>query len=158
MRRYVAVGLAILLSVFGFWLGEGGSPPWAAAPVVSTFVAALAVAFAVPGKLWVKSVGAAMSVFTYAGALLLGWLSFAHAFGECVDKGEEVRARLGEYHKKTNLFPERLGQLDGFSLCGRTLRPTILEYKRTGDGYVLSFKDWLVEHRATESEQFMAHK
>jgi len=158
VRRNIALGLAAVVVGFGFWIAEGGSPPWAAVPVVSAFVGALAVAVVVPGKLWVKSVGGLGAFVFYAVALFLGWLSFMSAFGECVEKGEEVRAQLSEYHKKEGRFPERLGQLKGFKLCGRILRPTLLEYEKTGDGYVLSFRDWLVELKATETEPFMAHK
>jgi hypothetical protein len=158
VKRNIALGLAAVVVIFGFWLGEGGSPPWAAVPVVSAFVGAFAVAVAIPGKLWLKSVGGVGAFALYAVALFLGWLSFTSAFGECVEKGEEARAQLSEYHKKEGQFPERLGQLKGFKLCGRILRPTLLEYEKTGDGYVLSFRDWLVEHKATESEAFMAHK
>jgi hypothetical protein len=81
VRRNIAFGLAVLVVVFGFWLGEGGSPPWAVVPVVSAFVAAFAVAVVVPGKLWVKSVGGVGGFALYAGALFLGWLSFTSAFG-----------------------------------------------------------------------------
>ena len=158
MRRNIAFGLAAVVVVFGFWLGEGGSPPWAVMPVVSVFVAAFAVAVVVPGRLWVKLVGGVGAFALYAGALFLGWLSFTSAFGECVEKGEEVRAQLADYHKGEGQFPERLGQLKEFKLCGRILRPTLLEYEKMGDGYVLSFRDWLVEHKATESYPFMAHK
>lgn len=158
MRRNIALGLAVVVAVFGFWLGEGGSPPWAAVPIVGAFVSAFAVAVVVPGKCWVKSVGGVGAFALYAGALFLGWLSFISAFGECIENGEEVRAQLSEYHKRENQFPERLGQLKGFKLCGRILRPTLLEYEKTRNGYVLSFRDWLVEHKATESEPFMAHK
>jgi len=158
VRRNNALGLAVAVVVFGFWLGEGGSPPWAVVPVVGAFVAALAVAFVAPGKLWVKSVGGAAAFALYAVALFLGSLSFNHAFGECVEKSEEVRALLGNYHKREGRFPERLGQLKGFSLCERIIRPTVLDYKKTENRYLLSFKDWLVEHKATESEPFMAHK
>ena len=158
MKRNVALGLSAVVVVFGFWLGEGESPPWAAVPVVSAFVGAFAVAVVMPGKLWVKSVVGVGTCALYAAALFLGWLSFTSAFGECIEKGEEVRAQLSEYQKKEGQFPERLGQLQGFKLCGRILRPTLLEYEKTRNGYVLSFRDWLVEYSATESEPFMAHK
>lgn len=158
MKRNIAFGLAAVVVVFGLWLGEGGSPPWAAVPVVSVFVGALAVAIVVPGRLWVKSVGGVGTFVLYAVAWFLGWLSFTSAFGECVEKSEEVRAKLSEYQKKEGRFPERLGQLKGIKLCGRILRPTLLEYEKTKNGYVLSYQDWLVEHRATESEPFMTRK
>jgi hypothetical protein len=158
MRRNIALGLTAVVVVFGFWLGEGGSPPWAAAPIVGAFVSAFAVAVVAPGKHWVKAVGGVGMLGLYAVALFLGWLSFTRAFGECIEKGEEVRVLLSEHQKKKGQFPESLSQLQGFGLCGRVLRPTLLEYKKTGNGYELSFKDWLVEYKANESEPFMAHK
>ena len=158
MRRNIALVLTAVVVVFGFWLGEGGSPPWALVPVVSAFVAALAVAVAVPAKIWFKSVSGASVFVLYVVALFLGWLSFTDAFAECVEKGEEVRAQLSEYHQKVGQFPECLSQLKRFKLCGRILRPTVLVYEKTKNGYALSFHDWLVEHKATESEPFMAHK
>jgi hypothetical protein len=126
--------------------------------MASTLVAALVFAAFVPGKLWVKSVGGIVLLVFYAVALFSGWLSFTLAYGECVKRGEEVRVQLSKYYKEKSQFPERLSQLEGFGLCRRIIRPTVLEYERTKDGYVLSFKDWLVEHRATESMPFMAHK
>jgi len=158
VRKNTALGLAAFVAVLGFWLGEGGSPPWAVVPIVSTFVAALAIAAAVPGRLWAKVIAGVVSFALCAVALFLGWVSFTYAFDECVEKGEEVRAQLNEYQKKKGRFPERLGQLEGFRLCGRILRPTVLEYERRENGYVLSFEDWLVEHTATESKPFLASK
>jgi hypothetical protein len=84
--------------------------------------------------------------------------SFDRAYSECVKRCEEVRVQLTEYRQNNNRYPDRLSELEGFKLCGRISRPTMLDYARTDGGYVLSFRDWLVEHRATESEPFMAHK
>lgn len=158
MKRNIALGLVAAIAGFGFWLGEGGSPPWAAAPVIIAFVGAFAVAIIAPGEFWVKSVGGIGAFALYALALFLGWLSFASAFGECVEKGEEVRTQLNEYHKNEGQFPHRLGQLKAFKSCGRVLRPTLLEYEKTNNGYTLSFRDWLTHHKATESEPFMTYK
>ena len=158
MRRHIALCLAVVVVVFGCWLGEGGSPAWAVVPIVGAFVAVLAVGVVAPGKVWVKAVSGVSAFALYAAALFLGGLSFTQAFGECVEKGEEVRSLLHQYQKKEGRFPERLTQLEAFRLCGRILRPTVLDYEKTESGYVLSFKDWLVEYKATESEPFMAHK
>jgi hypothetical protein len=158
VRRNIALGLAVVVAVLGFWVGEGGSPPWALVPVVGAFVAALVVAVVVPGKLWVRLVGGVGVFALFVVALFLGWLSFTLAFGECLEKGEEVRALLDQFQKKEGRYPERLSQLERFGLCGRILRPTILEYEKTNGGYVLSFKDWLVEHTATEANAFMGKK
>jgi len=75
-----------------------------------------------------------------------------------VDRGEEVRVQLSDYYQEENQYPERLSQLEGRILCVRIIRDTVLEYERAKGGYVLSFKDWLLEHTATESVPFMAQK
>lgn len=158
MRNNVALALAGLCCVFGFWLGEGASPPWVTLPVASGVSGCLAVGLIVTGKAWFKTLAAVGALAVYAMAFSLGWLSFNHAYDECVERGEEVRVQLSEYHQKRNEYPERLDQLEGFDLCARIVRPTVLEYGRTNGGYVLSFKDWLIEHTATEAAPFMAHK
>ena len=158
MKSKIAFALAGLFGALGFWFGEGTSPPWAVLPVVGSIIGCFAIAFVTPGKLWFKSLAGAGSLVLYVTALFVGSLSFDHAFNECVERGEEVRTQLSEYHQNKNQYPERLGQLEGFKLCVRIIRPTLLEYDKTKYGYVLSFKDWLVEHTATESVPFMAHK
>jgi hypothetical protein len=131
VRRNLALALTVLFVVFAFWAGEGGSLPSAGLPATSTIVASIAIAIVVPGKLWVKSVGGFCALTLCAVALIFGYLSFASAFSECVEKGEEVRGKLNEFYQKQGHFPERLAHLEGAELCGRILRPTLLEYERT---------------------------
>ena len=158
VRRNATLVLALALVVLGFWRGEGELPPWA--PLTAAFggVGCLVVAFAAPGKLWKKAAFGVVSLLLYVAAYFAGAQSFGHAFGECVKKGEDVRVLLSEYNKKANQYPERLDQLESTIPCGRITRPNLLKYERTKSGYVLAFGDWLVEHTATESEPFMAHK
>jgi hypothetical protein len=66
--------------------------------------------------------------------------------------------QLAEYYSKNKHYPENLKQLNSTIPGTRILRPTILNYKKTQDGYDLSFQDWLVEFKATQSVPFMAHK
>lgn len=154
----MVIGMVPLLGVFGFWLGEAGAPHWTLVNVASALIAVLVISVIVPGKLWIKLICGVVFLGVYGGMLYSGWLSFARAYNECVNRGEEVRIQLREYYKKNNQYPEHLGQLQGSALCNRISRPTILEYERTENGYVLSFTDSLVEHIATESEPFIARK
>lgn len=158
IRNGLALGLAALLIVLGFWLGESGAPPWAATPIATALLGASLVTVVMPGRQLTKPVIGIGLLVLYAVAFWLGSLSFNQAYNECVEKGEAVRAQLSEYHKRKNQFPERLSQLEGLGLCRLVIRSSVLRYERTKDGYALSFKDWLVEHSATEAQPFQAHK
>lgn len=94
----------------------------------------------------------------YGFTFFVGLSSFSHAFGECVERGENVRAMLSEYRRAKGSFPETLGQLESTLPCRRISGRTILSYEKTANGYQLRFRDWLVEHVATEGDSFMAHK
>lgn len=111
-----------------------------------------------PGVFWKRaSVGIASSVL-FAATFFFGSQSFGRAFNECVERSEDVRILLKNYYEKTNQYPEYLNELKHPIPCGRITRSTVLEYERSKTGYVLTFRDWLVEHTATESDAFMAHK
>jgi hypothetical protein len=156
--REVLLALIGFHGVLGFWIGEGGLQLWTTLPVAAGVIGCLLVAFISPGRWRRKGLTGSVSLIVYIAAVGVGSLSFERAFNECLAKGEEVRGRLGEYQRANGRYPERLAQLHGPTPCGRVLRPTILEYARTPDGYVLSFRDWLVEHSATGSTSFHAHK
>ena len=147
-----------LFSVLGLWLGEGGLQPWSTLPAAAGITGCLLAALIAPGGWRRKGLAGAVSLILYIAAFAAGSLSFERAFNECLAQGEELRGRLREYQRVNGRYPEHLAQLHGPTPCGRLLRPTILDYAGTGDGYVLSFRDWLVEHRATESTTFYAHK
>jgi len=158
VNRCIVIAFTTLIIAFGFWLGEGGEPPWAFTHIASAIVSTVVVGVMIPGRLWFKTVSGVAFLMIYVGVLYSGWYSFNLAFKECVEKGEEVRVQLNQFYTQHNQYPERLNQLPGFALCVRTVRPTILEYKKTANGYLLSFKDQFIEHTATESDSFMAHK
>lgn len=147
-----------LLGVLGFWLGEGGSQPWSTLPAAAGIIGCLLAVLISPGRWPRKGFAGAVSLILYITTFGAGLLSFEHAFSECLANGEEVRGRLSEYQRFNGRYPERLAQLHGATPCGRVLRPTILDYASTGDSYMLSFRDWLVEYSATESTSFYAHK
>jgi hypothetical protein len=91
--------------------------------------------------------------------IYLGTRSFAHAFNECVQRGEELRTALAQHRARSGQFPQSIDTLPRSSTrCERWLRGSILRYEPTHAGYRLSFSDWHVSHAATEVEPFMAHK
>lgn len=158
MRKKVALILSGLFCAIGYWLGEGALPLWDEVVVAGGLLSGLTVAVVIPGKPGFKMSAGMASMGLYTLALYLGALSYDRAYNECIERGEEVRHQLSKYHSKHNQYPEQLKQLENFGYCERLVMPTILKYERTEQGYELSFGDWLVEHTATESEAFMAHK
>jgi len=157
-RQGASLALALLLSGIGFWLGEAGGPPLAMLPIAVGIVGSLVVALAVAGRRATKATAGAAMIAVYAFAFFAGLDSFGRAFNECVERGEEVRVLLAGYHRSHGVYPEALDQLGSPAPCARISRPTILTYERTAKGYTLGFRDWLVEHTASEDASFSAHK
>jgi len=157
-RIVVALLVGLVLCATGFWLGEEGGSPWAGLPIVTGLLGSLLVAFTVPGRLTKKASLAVTATALYGLTFFAGLSSYSSAFAECIERGEGVRVLLAEYHRTKSAYPESLAQLETAAPCGRISRPTILRYEVKTDGYDLRFGDWLVEHTASESEMFMAHK
>ena len=105
-----------------------------------------------------KSISGTAMIAVYALTFFCGLASFASAFNECVERGQEVRILLSEYHHSHSEYPETLNRLRSPIPCSRFTRSTLLTYERTTNGYTLSFHDWLVEHNASEDRSFLAHK
>src|SRR5262249_58694159 len=157
-RQRAAMALVVLLSGIGFWLGEAGRPPWGALPIVVGIVGSTAIALTIPARRVTKGrAGAAMSA-VYALAFFCGLASYGRAFNDCVERGEEVRNFLKEYHHIHNVYPEKLNQLRSPIPCARISRSKILTYERTTAGYALGFGDWLLHHTASQDTPFLAHK
>jgi hypothetical protein len=158
MRRNIFFILAILLIGITFWMGEGGALLIDPLLITIALAGSFIITISFPGSL-LKKVLVGIGVFAITVAAYFGGAySFNSAYNECVVKGESVRVQLAEYYSKNKHYPENLKQLNSTLPGTRILRPTILNYKKTQDGYDLSFQDWLVEFKATQSEPFMAHK
>ena len=79
-----------------------------------------------------------------------------NAFVDCIDRGEYVRSALERHKAEYGSYPEALSEL-GVDLPGsRILLPDLLKYHSNGSEYELWFQDFLVTHRSTETEQFLA--
>jgi hypothetical protein len=157
-RQRAALALAALISSIGFWLGEAGTRPLSAPPIVVGVVGSIVVAFTLAGPRAKKASAGAAMIIVYALTFFCGLVSFGQAFNECIERGEEVRILLREYHRSHSVYPETLDQLRSPLPCARISRPTLLTYEKTTNGYTLSFHDWLVDHTASEDRSFLAHK
>lgn len=158
MRRNIAIALTILFAGIAFLMGEGGEFLIEFLPVSLALLGCLSVAAAAPGS-WVKRAGIwAGSFAIITAAYFAGAYSFNHAFIECVRKGESVRVQLEAYHAANKQYPESLKQLKSPLPGRRITRPTIIDYKKTTDGYDLTFKDWLTEFKANQSQPFTEHQ
>jgi hypothetical protein len=107
-----------------------------------------------------RRIGAALLAACVCGAgIYVGSQSFARAFNECVQRGEDLRNALAQHYGRAAHYPQSLDELPPSTpRCERPLKGSILRYELTDAGYRLSFSDWLVSHEATEAQPFMAHK
>ena len=138
----------VALCAAGDWLGEGLERPLSGLASLSamlTVVGLNALRGPVAHRRY-AAVGVAAACLGFA----FGQAAAQHAFNQCVDRGEDVRAALREFKARTGHYPDSLQQL-GQRLPGeRLLRSNILQYERRGDAYTLSFSDWLVSHSVTQ--------
>src|SRR5215467_16189296 len=123
-RQKAALALAMLFSAIGFWLGEAGGSPLGDLPINVGIVGSVAVALAVAGRPMIRASAGAAMIAVYALTFFGGQASFGRAFNECVERGEEVRILLAEYHRNHGVYPEALDQLGSPTPCARISRPT----------------------------------
>lgn len=158
MRLTIALVLALTWVLLAFLQGEGGLWPSEAPVALACVAASILVGLVAPGRLGARVVLVVAMLSLSAAAYWVSLQVRIGAFNACIDTGGDVRRLLGAYQQKNRQFPERLDQLDGAVPCGLLSGRSLLVYEKTKTGYVLSFGDWLVTHRATESEPFSANK
>lgn len=103
--------------------------------------------------------GRILSALVTAGLFVAGWyggmVELGRAFEQCVERGEDVRVALDRYRDSTGSYPGSLAQLGDEPIPGRRrLRPDLMEYRRLGDGYELSFTDGVATISATHDRGF----
>jgi hypothetical protein len=160
LRRLAAILVALALCCCGLGVGEGEEPPWLMPwlGIAVLVLGPLLIAALYPGAYWTKIVVAVVFLGLYVAAYVQGKRAFNFAFNECVDKGHEVRLLLKAYHDKNGAYPDGLDQLNAPLTCSRLIRGTILKYNTKDNGYVLVFKDWLVEFSSSDVDGFSAYK
>lgn len=150
---------APLLMLFVYWSQElgggnlGDSLTLLGIAILGSVVLPL---FAIRGVIW-KILGILLCVSLTISAWNFGATQNVRAFNDCVKNGDLVRIKLEHYKTQNGIYPANLKQIKKH-LCGRRpLSGTILNYKSTPNSYELWFGSF-VTHRATDKEDFMAHK
>lgn len=180
-RRAVSAVIAIggvLLVVAGIWLGEGNRPgrgiDWlfyhgglsGLLSAAAIFVLSTAISVHVLLRLsswrrpWMLTavISCALVALSTIG-FVLGDRSKSRAIHSCFDHQEDVRKALRTYHSVHGSYPASLDSLTGVQIPGdRILRGSVLNYRSTDDGYVLSVADPLMISEATETHGFISSK
>lgn len=160
MGRRALQGLIMVLSLgAGFWFGGALTRTPSAVAIGAAAVCVLLGDVAGGGERWERRVvSALLAGLCFSGGWYLAGREIDAAYAECAQRGEEVRQALKTYHDVHHAYPESLSELRGVEIPGeRILRPGLLDYSRTGKGYVLSFGDTLVRNTATDQQPFFYH-
>ena len=158
MTKIITIILIPILLFVAFWFGESERGMFQLAPyVVWLFGGAITTVLYSKSKKKRIILGATLTIF-YSFFLYSGTTSFQKAYNSCVQDSESVRTALLKHKEKNGTFPASLDLLEMDLPGKRFTRKNLLNYSQTNDGYKISFRDWLIEHTATESEGFLAHK
>ena len=158
MKKVIAVILTISLTFIAFWLGEAGKGLFQFFPYMVGLAGLVTVPHLISKKWKYRTLSGFTFLILFSAAFYMGDISFYRAYNICGEEAEEIRTALSEYKTKNGNYPAVLDDLNMPLPCSRCLRGTILEYESTGSNYKVWFKDWLVEHSATDKEPFLAHK
>jgi len=131
------LGLAALV---GWGLGEGGIPLGSLTGAVALLILVFGAAGLAPSpRRKEKYYVMAAALILFLGSWSAGQAADRRAFGECLERGEEVRAALEDFRHDRGRYPETLAQL-AVDLPGRRrLHPDLLRYRRLNDDYELTF-------------------
>jgi len=155
--RSIALAVVMLASlVAGFWFGGSLERAPSVAAVVAVAACVLLGDVLGPTKSWqARVMTAALAGVVFAAGWHLGGREIDAAFSECASRGEEVRRALEIHRRQYGGYPDSLMGLVGFEIPGqRILRPGLMQYTRTDDGYLLWYQDSQVRASATTDRGF----
>jgi len=158
MNKIIAVLSTIILFFLSFWLGESGKGLIQVYPFIIGLVGTLTIPYLISNRWKHRTAYAVLFILFYTAAFYMGNLSFDRTYRTCLKEAEQIRTALSIYKTENGKYPDNLDNLNMPLPGSRCLRGTILEYESTASNYTISFKDWLIEHSATDKEPFMAHK
>lgn len=158
MKKVIAVILTIIFIFIEFWLGETGKRLFQISPYLVGLVGIVSIPYLISNNWKYRTLSGFTFFILFAVAFYMGDISFYRAYNSCVEKAEDIRTALSGFKNRNGYYPAVLNELNIPLPCSRCLRGTILEYESTGSNYKIWFKDWLVEHSATDKEPFLAHK
>ena len=158
MNKVIAVLSTIILLFVSFWFGEAGKGIFQVVPYLVGLIGIATIPLLISKKWKYRTLAGFTLIVLYTVAFYIGDLSFYQAYNTCIEEAEQIRTTLSEFKTKNGQYPVVLDDLKIPLPCSRCLRGTILEYESTASNYKIWFKDWLVEHSATDQEPFLAHK
>jgi hypothetical protein len=91
-------------------------------------------------------------------SFMLGYGNYQSALYGCAVDGKRIQLKLERFHRNHQIYPPSLQVLNTKTPCSRYMHPSLLSYRLTDKGYELSYRDWMMLHRASESSGFEAHK
>ena len=144
----------LITAMLALWLGEEGGWSLNLYGLAGCLVLLVVIAYLVRGHL----VFLLLSVLIFLGAFFAGRSNYEHAFKQCMEHGESLRQDLAHYKHQHGHYPAELDEVHTAVPGELLLRPGLMYYQRTANGYELSFRDWLMSYSASESKPFEAHK
>jgi hypothetical protein len=158
-RALLSITLALASVGLGVWFGEDASMLFPTSAVIAALILAAIAVSVSPRSPWIRVGAGLLTIGLFALGWKVGSQRASQAYNACLNDGRQVLTALHAYQSSSGRYPESLAELNIAIPCRRLLRGTLLEYRRRGDGFTLSFSDWLVSHDADEtSAGFFANK
>lgn len=151
-RLIAASAYAGAAFLFGMFLGARGELGF----VQYIFAAAIpvtAIALAIVSRRAARPHIAATGLAMLAG-LLVGQQQYARAFDDCIIRASRARTAVIDFHKRHDVYPATLAQLDIELPCRAGFRRTILRYLSNERGFRLWFTNERQTYVATEKTPF----
>ena len=151
-RLIAASAYAGAAFLFGMFLGERGELGF----VQYIFAAAIpvtAIVLAIVSRRAARPHVAATGLAMLAG-LLLGQQQYARAFDDCVIRASRARTAVLDFHKRHDVYPASLSELEIDLPCRAGFRTTILRYLSNERGFRLWFTNDRQTFVATEKIPF----
>jgi len=150
----LTVVLAVSLTAGFFFRGSPTQTVSVWTVVVLALCVVLADVLGSPERRSSRIGSAVLAGVLFAIGWYLGGRELENASAECAHRIGDVRVALESFREDAGVYPETLDQLEGIELPGRLLlRPDLLEYARTSDGYLLSYRDGRFVFTATEDRE-----
>ena len=159
--RHLLLVLALAVSLLGGFYFRGDADHTVSLPAVIVLsVCVLAADLLGPPRSRPARMGAALLAgVLFAVGWYLGGRELDAAIDDCAHRAEAVRTALAEHRQRTGSFPASRDELAGFEWPGRRLlRGSPLQYMRTDDGYVLSYRDGRLTFTATHEHELSVER
>lgn len=159
MKVLWKIGLPVVLGASlaaGFWFGgilERSVSVFAIVVLAAVVLAGDLVG--PPDRRGVRIASASAAGLLFVFGWYLAGREIDRAFAECSQRAEGVRTALEGYRRDHGGYPSSLSEISRLEIPGdRILRPGLLKYVKTADGYVLSFRDTHIQNTATDKRGF----